>query len=454
MPLIADQLAVDEKMNQAKQILLERVEHYRSQITSICPPKKELEQSYHEGVEQLGSYRGQKTFFPYIGSGMGNGALVELADGSVKYDLISGVGVHFGRLHPRLVEASLESAMQDLVMQGHLIQNRDSYELMELLCKTSGFDHCFLSTSGAMANENALKIAFQKHPGRARLLAFENCFSGRTLVLNQLSDKPANRVDLPQNILVDYIPFFDHMQPEKSTETALKVLRQYLARYPNCYAAFCMELIQGEGGCYPGERDFFLALIKELKKHDILVWVDEVQTFGRTDHLFAFAHYNLQEHIDLVTIGKLAQLCATLYPKRHAPKPGLLAQTFTASTAQIRCCSAIVQTLLEDGYLGEKGKIMEIHRRFVGHFEQIARRHKEHFEGPYGKGLMLAFTPFKGEKQKVLDYLHALYRAGVIAFLAGGSPLRIRFLPPAGGITLDQVDHIATIIEDELVKLK
>lgn len=454
MTLLANQLAVDAQMNEAKKILLKRVDHYRSQITSITPATKELEQSYVDAVEQLGEFRGQKTFFPYIGSGMGNGALVELADGSVKYDLISGVGVHFGHLHPRLVEASIDSAMQDVVMQGHLMQNRDSYELLELLVKSSGFDHCFLSTSGAMANENAMKVVYQKHPARARLLAFENCFAGRTLALNQLSDKPANRVDLPQNMHIDYIPFYDAMQPEKSIERSVKVLKQMLARYPNSHAAFCMELIQGEGGCYPAERAFFLALIEELKKHEILVWADEVQTFGRTDHLFAFQHFDLREHVDIVTIGKLAQLCATLYPKHLAPKPGLLAQTFTASTAQIQCSRAIIQTLLEDGYLGDRGKNMEIHRRFVEHFKQLARRHKDHFEGPYGKGTMIAFTPFKGDKQKVITYLHALYKAGVIAFISGGSPLRIRALPPAGGICFDQIDQIVTIIEDELIKLK
>ena len=454
MPLIADKLAADADLNQIKRALLDRVAFFRDQITQIAPPLKELEQSYENSIEQLGSFRGQKLFFPYMGSGIGNGALVELADGSIKYDLISGIGVHFGHLHPRLVEESIDSAMQDIVMQGNLIQNRDTLELLELLIKCSGFDHCFLSTSGAMANENALKILFQHRPHTSRLLTFNNCFAGRTLALSQVSDKPHYRMGLPLSLMVDYIPFFDWMKPEKSLELSVAALKKILKRYPDKHCGFCMELIQGEGGFYPGEKQFFLALIEVLKKHEIPLWVDEVQTFGRTDHLFAFQHFGLQNHTDIVTIGKLAQVCATFYPKAFTPKPGLLSQTFTASTAQIRCSKSIIQSLLEDGFLGEHGKNMEIRRRFVDHFEQIRKRHPSLIEGPYGSGLMIAFTPFGGNKEKVIPLLHALFRAGIIAFTTGEDPLRIRFLVPAGGIIFDQIDHIAALLEKELIGLK
>ena len=67
---------------------------------------------------------------------------------------------------------------------------------------------------------------------------------------------------------------------------------------------------------------------------------------------------------------------------------------------------------------------------------------------------MIAFTPFKGNKERVLSLLHALFRAGIIAFTTGDDPLRIRFLVPAGGITLDQIDHIAALLEEELIGFK
>ncbi|MCH9609095.1 MAG: Acetylornithine/succinyldiaminopimelate aminotransferase [Chlamydiales bacterium] len=454
MNLFADKLCSDQELNGIKKQLLERIDFFRQQIQTIAPPKEDLNLAYEKALVQLGSFRGVDLFFPYIGSGMGNGALVELSDGSVKYDLISGIGVHFGHLHPRLVEASVEAACQNLVMQGNLMQNRDSFELYELLIRCSGMDHCFLSTSGVMANENALKLLFHKRPQTSRLLAFENCFAGRTLTMSQVSDRPQYRKGLPLNFMVDYIPFYDWRNPKQSEEIALKSLEKMLKRYPDQHVAFCMELIQGEGGFYPAERSFFLRLINCLKAHDIPLWVDEVQTFGRTDHLFAFQHFKLEEHVDIVTIGKLAQVCATLYKSDYKSTPGLISQTFTSATAQIRCSVAIIQSLLEEGYLGEKGKNMKIRHRFITHLKQMAKEHPDHIEGPFGAGLMIAFTPFKGDPAKVKTYLHALYKAGVIAFTTGTEPTRLRFLIPAGGITVDQIDHVANILEEELIKLK
>lgn len=454
MPLFADKLAADADLNRAKHSFLERVAFYRDQITQICPPSKEFEHSYAKTIEHFNELRGQKLFFPYLGSGMGNGALVELGDGSIKYDLISGIGVHFGHLHPRLVEACLEGAAQDIVMQGNLIQNQDTVTLLELLTRSSGFDHCFLSTSGSMANENAVKILFQHKPHTTRLLAFENGFAGRTLAMAQVSDKPHYRVGLPSNLHVDYVPFFNFKEPQKSIERSVAALKNILRRYPDQHCGFCMELIQGEGGFYPGEKTFFLALIEVLKEHRIPVWADEVQSFGRTDYLFAFQHYGLENHIDIVTIGKLAHVCATLYPKSFAPKPGLLSQTFTASTSQIRSATVIVQSLIEEGYLGPNGKNMQIRERFLMHFERLAKKHPNLFEGPYGEGLMLAFTPFKGERDKVIAFLHVLFKAGIIVFITGDLPTRIRLLVPAGGITFDQIDHIATLLDKELSRFE
>ena len=107
----------------------------------------------------------------YRGSGLGRGALVELADGSAKYDMISGIGVHYlGHNHPLLVSAGLDAALHDVIQQGNLQQNINCLALMRTLvgcasAKGARLAHAFLTSSGAMANENALKIIFQKrHP--------------------------------------------------------------------------------------------------------------------------------------------------------------------------------------------------------------------------------------------------------------------------------------------------
>lgn len=452
-PLIADNFIKDPSIKQAKQQLLECLSKYREQITEICPPQAELKQSYEETLKIFSDFRSTPLFYPYLGSGIGNGALVELADGSVKYDFISGIGTHFGHSHPKIIEASLDAALQDISMQGHLQQNRDTFLLSELLIKNSGLDHCFLTTSGAMANENALKLVFHKQAPAQRILAFERCFVGRTLTLAQITDKPAFRKGLPHTLHIDYVPFYDWRDPMGSTERALALLEKYLHRHPKGYACMLFELIQGEAGSYPGKTEFFLALIKKLKEHNIAIIVDEVQSFGRTDHLFAFQHFGLQEHVDIVTVGKLLHTCATLFNKEFHPQPGLLAQTYTAATSSIHVATTILTTLLEEGYLGLNGKNMQIRKQFVDHLQAISDRNPNSFEGPFGHGLMIAITPFKGKREKVIAYAKALFEAGVIVFIAGDRPTRIRFLVPAGGVTPKDIENVAQILESTLRKM-
>ncbi len=450
--LIADALMEDHSFQTAKQALVEVVRSHSESITTISAPRQELRESYETTLKHFENCRGLNLFYPYLGSGMGNGALVELADGSVKYDFVSGIGVHFGHCHPKLIEAGIDAAVQDIAMQGNLQQNRDSLRLAELLIEHSGLDHCFLTSSGAMANENALKLILQKKAPASRILAFDRCFMGRTITLSQITDKPAFREGLPAHLFVDYLPFYDWRAPEKSTQTAVRALKKILKRYPGKHSCMCFEMIQGEAGSYPGSQEFFLALIQVLRDHSILVFVDEVQTFGRTDHLFAFQHFGLQPFVDVVTCGKLLHTCATLYKTELRPAPGLLSQTYTAATSSIRVATAIVESLVNEGYLGESGKNQQFRHHFVSRLEQIASRYPDCFEGPFGEGLMVAITPFKGEKARVTHYAKALFEAGVISFIAGSEPTRIRFLIPAGGTTLSALDEVATILEETLVR--
>lgn len=451
--LIADALINDPQFKRAKEEILALVETYKARASAIRPPQSDLKLSYEEAIKELGHLRGQELFYPYIGSGFGNGVLVELADGSVKYDFISGIGTHWGHCHPKILEASLEASLQDHCMQTNLQHNREVKELLSLLTKHSGMDHCFLTTSGAMANENGLKIIFQKKFPANRVLAFEKCFMGRTLSLAQITDKAQFREGLPQNLQVDYVPFYDWKDPQGSTSEALLCLKTHLKRYPKAHACMCFEMAQGEAGSYPGKQEFFAALMKVLKEHTIAIFVDEVQTFGRTDQLFAFQHFDLSEYVDVVSCGKLLQCGATLFRKSFCPKPWFITQTFLSSLVSIRVSIAIIKSLLEEGYLGEEGKNMQIRKYFVQHLQNLSQKYPEKVQGPFGFGLMIAFTPFDGEREKVIALAKALFEAGLIAFIGGHEPTRLRFLLPSGSITYEAIDQAMNILEKTLVSL-
>ncbi len=450
--LAAGRLAADPRVANAKQLLREAVAEHQSSLTGVKPPIAELKQSYDQMLAAFAEWRGTPLWFPFLGSGLGKGSLVELLDGSVKYDFISGLGPHyFGHSHPLLIESGLDAALSDAVMQGNLEQNGDTVALTEALIKASGFDHLFLSTSGAMANENALKIAFQKKTPAYRILAFDHCFIGRTLSMSQINDKPAYREGLPPNLHVDYIPFYDPRQPEESTERAVSTLEKYLARYPKQHVAMVFELVQGEAGFYPGSPEFFRALMTILKAHDIVIIDDEVQSFGRLPALFAYQYFGVEEFIDIVTIGKLSQVCGTLFRKELKPRQGLLSQTFTASTSAIRAALIILQQLLEGNFYGPTGRVAEIHTYFTDRLKALNARYPALISGPFGIGCMVAFTPFDGHAPRTIRFVHALFEAGVIGFIAGSHPTRVRFLVPAGAVTNADIDQVVAIIEKTLL---
>lgn len=454
---IADKFTSDPRVSLAKRLLLMALLDHQSAITGIRPPDPDLQADYAETITQFGILRGGDLFYPYLGSGIGKGPFVELADGSIKYDFISGIGVHYwGHSHPEVVAASIDAAVRDTVMQGNLQQNQESADLAEILLSAAGrkganLKHCFFTTSGAMANENALKLILQKRSPADRLLAFEGCFAGRTLALSQVTDKPAYREGLPLNLAVDYIPFFDPAQPQASTHSATEQLKKCLNRYPKKHAAMIFEPVQGEGGFYPGDATFFRALIEILKEHDITVMMDEIQTFGRTSELFAFSHYGLDDAVDVVTVGKLSQVCATLFAEDHRPRPGLLSQTFTAGTQALFTARVIVKGLIDGGYFGPEGSIARLHRHFVGRLEEMEHRHPGLIEGPFGIGAMIACTPFGGDAVMVKKLIYALFDAGVIAFYCGSRVSRVRFLIPVGAVTIEHIDDVARILEETLL---
>ena len=456
--LKAEEFHGDSRLADAREQLLSILNDHARKITGIKEADPERENSFEETLAAFGNIRGNSLYYPYLGSGLGNGPFVELADGSVKYDFIIGIGVHFfGHNHPDITRALVNAALADTVMQGNLQQNADSYEISRRLCQLANkngaaLDHCFLTTSGAMANENALKILFQKGHPRDRVLAFEHCFMGRTMTLAQITDKEKYREGLPENLAVDYIPFMDPDDPKGSTLRAMGALKKHLMRRKDKHVCMVMELVQGEGGYYPGTRDFFMELVKILEKHKIPLMIDEIQTFGRTSEPFAFQHFGLDDHVDVVTIGKLSQICATLYKKDFNPKPGLISQTFTSSSSAIAAAGVILDHFENGDCFGESGRNMELGHYFAEKLQALSDKTAGLINGPFGIGAMVAFTPLNGSPECARHVAHCLFENGVIAFIAGSAPARVRFLLPTPVTEISHIDEVCAIIERSLTQ--
>lgn len=441
-------------------------------LTGARPPKAELKESYQHWLDRNAEARGKPALFPYLGSGLGNGPLVELLDGSVKWDMINGIGVHmFGHSHPEMVRAALHAALSDTVQQGNLQANADSVGFMEILAaeaaRASRLRHVFVTNSGCMANESALKVCFQKHHPASRVIAFQDCFMGRSTTMAQIGDSAAGRVGIPLNTLVDYMPFYDPEHGSRSIDYTCWHLRQMIARYPGQHACFVMELVQGEGGFNQAPREFFEPLMKLCREHNIAVWIDEVQTFGRTESMFHFEQMGLGEYIDVVTVGKMSQACAVLYTPEYNPKPGLLSGTFIGGTVELQVGRRALELLRDGGYYGPQGRIAALQRAFREHAEALVRTHPKlfppirHTSGRMcertahfgGVGGMMRLTPFGGEKAEIMKAMHLLFEEGVIAFYCGHGPFHLRFLPPVGAMTPAQMAPVFEIVERALLRV-
>jgi 4-aminobutyrate aminotransferase-like enzyme len=353
-------------------------------------------------------------------------------------------------------------------------------KLVEEASRTSAIRHAFLCCSGAMANENALKVCYQKNAPAGRVLAFAHCFMGRSVTMAQIGDSAKGREGIPLSTQVDYLPFYDHVAarrmgagdvsgPTRYIDMCLWHLEQYIERYPGQHACFIFELVQGEGGFNTALPDFHRVLMEACRSHGIAVWSDEVQTFGRTERMFCFDALGLGEYVDVVSIGKMSQVCAAMYTEAYNPKPGLLSGTFLGSSAALHVGKRVLERLLEGGYYSETdghgrvtepGRIHRHHRIFRDGVASLARRHPDLFahnhrvhEIASGYGGMMRMTPFAGQKDPVMKLCRACFDEGLIVFYCGHDPYHLRMLPPLGAMEESDWDPVFEILERALVKV-
>jgi len=443
-----DSLAQSDAVRDAARALITAVRHESAE--RALPAN-----NYAKCIRELERLRGRPLVYPMLTSGNGKGVRVWMADGSMKLDLIGGIGVYaFGHNDPDLLETAVAAAAGDAVFQGHLMPGPEELRLSRALMRHAGprLKHVWLALSGAMANENALKMIFQKHAPADKIVVFEKGFHGRTMAMSELTDRPGFREGLPQKGNVLHVPFYDVNDPD-STDKTLMVLETHLRRYPGQVAGMCFEIIQGEGGFNTAPREFFTAVMGLCRDAGIAVWVDEVQTFVRTGELFAFRRAELDEYVDIVTAGKLLQGSATLFTKSYNPRPGLVAGTYAGSTVGMAVGTRIIERLESEGYLGPKGRIALLGGRIQRRFQALAKRMPKAVGNVVGTGAMQAFVPWNGAPEVVKAVLETAFDEGLVLLAAGSNPGKIRMLPPVN-TSDEELESCFAILEKTLVRVR
>src|SRR5215210_7951375 len=186
--------------------------------------------------------------------------------------------------------------------------------------------HLFFVEGGALAVENALKVAFDwksrknQAAGRARelgtrILHLSRAFHGRSGYTLSLTNTEPNKTDRfptfawPRiDVPAITFPLHDHLPEVAAAERrALEQAHAAFAAYPDDIAAFIAEPIQGEGGDNHIRAEFFAELKKIVHGNDALFIFDEVQTgVGTTGTAWAYQQLGVQP--DIVAFAKKAQV--------------------------------------------------------------------------------------------------------------------------------------------------
>src|SRR5246127_4402072 len=185
--------------------------------------------------------------------------------------------------------------------------------------------HLFFVEGGALAVENALKVAFdwksRHNQARGidpelgtRVLHLRGAFHGRSgYTLSLTNTKPISVARFPKfdwpRIDAPYIRSGADMDALEAE--SLRQARAAFEEYPHDIACFIAEPIQGEGGDRHFRAEFFAAMRELCAEFEALLIFDEVQTgCGLTGT--AWAYQQLGVTPDLVAFGKKTQVCGVM----------------------------------------------------------------------------------------------------------------------------------------------
>ena len=364
----------------------------------------------------------------------GQGATLYDPEGNAYIDFTSGIGVTaLGYGHQPWVDAITDQAKK-LVHTSNLFYTEPPAKLAELLCKRTGESCVFFANGGGEANEGMIKLArkysFDKYgQGRSTIVTLKNSFHGRTITTLKATGQ-----DVFHNF---FFPFTEGFRYAEAGN-----LEDLKAQDQGDVCAVMVELVQGEGGVLPLEKDYVKALEALCAEKDWLLLVDEVQTgVGRTGTLFAFQQYDLLPDVVSFAKGIAGGLPMSGIMANEKCKavlgPGTHATTFGANPV---CAAAglVVQDVLSDAFLAEVQEKGDYLRKGIEALNLPCLGKTR------GLGLMIGVAVNDGWTNK--DIANKLIENGLLILTAGPG---LRLLPPLV-ITKEEMDQGLAIMKQDL----
>ena len=345
----------------------------------------------------------------------GKGATLWDTEGKEYIDFTAGIAVTtLGHGNEGWINAITTQASK----LGHIsnIYYTEPYaKVAQKLCTRTGMSKVMFGNSGAEANEAMIKLArkysYDKYgKGRGTIITLHNSFHGRTITTLAATG---------QDKFHDY--FFPFTEGFRYADANNLDSIDAVAGHDVCGIMF--ELVQGEGGVLPLDKEFVQAVANLCAKRDWLLLIDEVQTgVGRTGSLFAFQQYGI--HPDVVSFAKgiagglpfggimVNEKCAEVFT------PGTHGTTFGGNPVAAAAANYVLDTINDEFLLQvqEKGDYLRA---------QIEAMDIPCLGQTRGMGLMIGIE-VKGEKTN-RELAAKLLQHGLMCLTAGPG---LRLLPP------------------------
>ncbi|MCV6607336.1 MAG: acetylornithine transaminase [Campylobacterales bacterium] len=354
----------------------------------------------------------------YVNFVKGDNATLFDENGKDYIDFTSGIGVVSAGHGNKRVGKKIAEQVGNITHISNLFLIEPQAKLAEKIVKLSGYDmRCFFANSGAEANEGAIKIArkygeLNGEQKKYKIITLVNSFHGRTISSLKATGQP----DMHQTYFGPYPDGFIYA----------KDLDEVLSLVDDKTAGVMIELIQGEGGVTALDKDKVQKLAEELKKRDVLLIIDEVQTGGyRTGEFLASNAYEIDP--DIITlakgIGGGVPIGVVMTKHKDVLSPGDHGSTFGGNYLSTAASLEVLEILEEEYKKDTFSKNIEI---FDTYLKGFAEKFDNLFDGTSGNGLIRGLGGKSAEtQQKVIT---EAFNEGVLVLKAGKN--RVRFLPP------------------------
>jgi acetylornithine aminotransferase len=294
--------------------------------------------------------------------------------GTEYLDLYGGHAViSIGHTHPHYVKR-VSDQLNQIGFYSNSIKIPLQQQLAEKLGKLSGKEdyQLFLCSSGAEANENALKLA-SFYNNRKKVVAFKGAFHGRTSLAVSVTDNPKIVAPINETPNVIFLPHNDESAIEQAFED-----------YGSEISSVIIEGIQGVGGIRVASESFLRKIRSLCDQYDAVYIADSVQCgYGRSGKFYShdFAGVDADVYTMAKGMGNGFPIGAISIAPKFKPWHGMLGTTFGGNHLACAAALAVLEVMEKDSLIQNAAEVGDYLITELKKFPQIKEVR--------GKGLMI-----------------------------------------------------------------